>query len=279
MLTQHITPEVLRWIVAQANAGHRPEAVVEAMQRSGWDHDVACKAVEESKRGSPDAVPEAVPVPAPRLDARPCVLRTADRDVAVLVSMTLPRVVVFGGLLADDECDALVAAASARLARSQTVDNWSGGSEVTDHRTSEGAFFRRGETALLERIEARIAQLLDWPAERGEGMQVLRYRAGAEYRPHHDYFDPTVPGNQRLVGEAGQRVGTLVTYLASPAGGGGTTFPDVGLEVAPVKGNAVFFSYGVAHRSSLTLHGGAPVTEGEKWVATKWLRARAFRTP
>jgi prolyl 4-hydroxylase len=25
-----------------------------------------------------------------------------------------------------------------------------------------------------------------------------------------------------------------------------------------------------------TLHGGAPVLEGEKWVATKWLREREF---
>ena len=25
-----------------------------------------------------------------------------------------------------------------------------------------------------------------------------------------------------------------------------------------------------------TLHGGAPVIEGEKWVATKWLRERQY---
>jgi prolyl 4-hydroxylase len=25
-----------------------------------------------------------------------------------------------------------------------------------------------------------------------------------------------------------------------------------------------------------TLHGGAPVTQGEKWVATKWLREGEF---
>lgn len=25
-----------------------------------------------------------------------------------------------------------------------------------------------------------------------------------------------------------------------------------------------------------TLHAGAPVLEGEKWVATKWLRERAY---
>ena len=74
----------------------------------------------------------------------------------------------------------------------------------------------------------------------------------------------------------GQRVGTLVMYLNEPQGGGATIFPEAGLEVAPVKGQAVFFSYDRAHPSTGTLHGGAPVLAGEKWVATKWLREGRF---
>jgi prolyl 4-hydroxylase len=65
-------------------------------------------------------------------------------------------------------------------------------------------------------------------------------------------------------------------YLNTPLAGGATTFPDVGFEVAPIKGNAIFFSYDRAHPSTGTLHAGAPVTEGEKWVATKWLRQGVF---
>ena len=65
-------------------------------------------------------------------------------------------------------------------------------------------------------------------------------------------------------------------YLNTPEGGGATTFPDVGLEVSPVRGNAVFFSYDRPHISTRTLHGGTPVIEGAKWVATKWLREREF---
>jgi prolyl 4-hydroxylase len=67
-----------------------------------------------------------------------------------------------------------------------------------------------------------------------------------------------------------------VAYLNTPERGGATTFPDVNLEVAPVKGNAVFFSYDRAHPMTKTLHGGAPVLAGEKWVATKWLREGRF---
>ena len=108
-------------------------------------------------------------------------------------------------------------------------------------------------------------------------LQVLRYRPGAEYKPHHDYFDPVHPGTARILERGGQRVGTVVIYLNTPEGGGATTFPDVGLVVAPVKGNAAFFAYDKAHPSTKTLHGGAPVTAGEKWVATKWMREREFK--
>ena len=65
------------------------------------------------------------------------------------------------------------------------------------------------------------------------------------------------------------------SWAQTPAGGA-TTFPDAGLDVAPVAGNAVFFSYERASPSTRTLHGGAPVTAGEKWVATKWMRERRF---
>jgi prolyl 4-hydroxylase len=74
----------------------------------------------------------------------------------------------------------------------------------------------------------------------------------------------------------GQRVGTVVMYLSTPQQGGGTSFPEVALEVAPIKGNAVFFSYDRPHPISRTLHAGTPVIAGDKWVATKWLREGEF---
>ncbi len=156
------------------------------------------------------------------------------------------------------------------------MDNSTGGSEVNAARTSDGMFFERGETPLIERIERRIAELVRWPVERGEGLQVLRYRPGAQYKPHHDFFDPAHPGTANILRRGGQRVGTVVMYLNTPAGGGATTFPEVGLEVQPVKGNAVFFSYERPLASTRTLHGGAPVLDGEKWVATKWMREGVF---
>ncbi|MEX8492536.1 2OG-Fe(II) oxygenase [Sphaerotilus sp.] len=283
MSTQTATPELRLWILEQAQAGHSPDAVLQAMQQSGWNEEVALAALEQTLEGflaeqaRLQARPSAVLVPEPDLAQSPCELPLPDGQVVrVVVSMRKPRVVVLAGFLSDEECDALRQLAAPRLARSETVDNSTGGSEVNEARTSAGMFFGRGETALIERIEQRIAALVRWPVENGEGLQVLHYRPGAEYKPHYDYFDPAQPGSATILQRGGQRLGTVVMYLNTPEAGGGTIFPDAHLEVAPIKGHAVFFSYDRAHPDTRSLHGGAPVIAGEKWVATKWLRERRF---
>jgi len=71
-------------------------------------------------------------------------------------------------------------------------------------------------------------------------------------------------------------LGTFLIYLNTPLAGGATTFPDAGVTVHAVAGHAVFFAYPLPTPQTKTLHGGAPVTAGEKWVATKWLREGLF---
>lgn len=279
---QQITPELRRWIVEQAQAGHAAEAVLRTMIASGWQEDVALDALESTLRGhleqqaQAQGLPPASAVPDPALAESPVTIDAGDRQVDVLQAMYNPRIVLFGNLLSADECEQLIALARPRMARSLTVATRTGGEEVNDDRTSNGMFFQRGENELVQRIEARIARLLNWPVENGEGLQVLQYRPGAEYKPHYDYFDPAEPGTPTILKRGGQRVGTLVMYLAEPAKGGGTTFPDIHLEVFPKRGHGVFFSYDRPHPSTRTLHGGAPVLAGEKWIATKWLRQGRF---
>ena len=270
--TQAVTPELRDWIVAQFRAGCAPDDILKAMRASGWEDAVARMALAQAL---PGALPTAPP-PGPDLVAAPTVLQLPDREVTVLLSLQHPRLVLLGGFLSEDECDALIALSRPRMARSQTVDRQSGGSEVNDARTSDGMFFERGEAPLVRRIEQRIAALLRWPVEHGEGLQVLRYRPGAQYRPHFDYFDPAHPGTAAVLRQGGQRLATLLMYLQAPQRGGATVFPDAGLQVSPAKGHALFFSYESPDPSTGTLHGGAPVLAGEKWVATKWLREGAY---
>ena len=276
---QVVTPELRDWIVAQAAAGHSPAIVVEAMKASGWAEPVARIALAttlgEKVAGLPPAAP---PRPMPGRDisaARPR-LPAGDREVALLMAMTHPRVVVFGDLLSDEECAELIALARTRLSRSETVATRTGDSEVNEARTSDGMFFLPGEFPVCARLEARLARLLGWPLENGEGLQILRYLPGAEYKPHYDYFDPAEPGTPAILKRGGQRLASIVCYLNTPEAGGATVFPEAGIEVAPVRGNAVFFSYDRPDPSTRTLHGGAPVTAGVNWVATKWMREGRF---
>jgi prolyl 4-hydroxylase len=278
-----ITPELRRWIVEQAQAGYDASVVLQSMLDAGWDEDVAAEAMQVTLQDHLNELaveqwqPATEPVPEPRLDQSPAQVDCGDRAVDVLLTMAKPRIVVFGNLLSPEECDALIADAEPRLARSLTVATKTGGEEINADRTSDGMFFQRSQNPLIQRIEERIARLLNWPVENGEGLQVLHYRPGAEYKPHYDYFDPAEPGTATILQRGGQRVGTLVMYLNTPEKGGSTTFPDVHLEVAPQRGNAVFFSYERPDPATRTLHGGSPVVAGEKWIATKWLREREFK--
>lgn len=289
MSTQHLTTELRQWLGAQLGNGISREALYQAMLSSGWLPELARAALEEfaAEQGGaaspalpplrePDVVITPGSLPEPALQDQRSVLLPDGHRVEVLMTLQRPRVVVFGNMLSEEECDAVRAAASARLARSETVASAREGSEVNAARTSEGMFFERGENEVIARIEARIAALLHWPLRNGEGLQVLRYRAGAEYQPHYDYFDPRHASSKAILERGGQRVGTLVMYLNTPERGGATVFPDIKLDVMAQKGNAVFFSYERPEPGTLTLHGGAPVLEGEKWVATKWLRQGEF---
>jgi prolyl 4-hydroxylase len=158
------------------------------------------------------------------------------------------------------------------------VDPKTGAYDEHPDRTSSGTHFERAENEVIARIERRISELLGVPVENGEPIQVLRYLPGAEYKPHWDYFDPVQPGNATMLALGGQRVATLVMYLNDVASGGSTVFPEIGLDVLPRRGNAVYFAYAAAdgQLDRRTLHGGSPVIAGEKWIATKWLREAAY---
>ena len=286
---QEITPAVRVWIAEQQAAGFTPEQVVKGLLDVGWGPSMvallmgamlqapaSASPLNAANAANAQPISPTLPVPWPALAGQGLALDAGDRAVKAAVVLHSPPLLVLEGLLSSEECQALIDAAAPRMARSLTVDVKTGGEEKNQARTSDGMFFERGESELIRRIEARIAHLLGWPVENGEGVQVLRYGPGAEYRPHFDYFDPAEPGTPSILQRGGQRVATVVMYLNEPEAGGATVFPDAGLEVLPQRGNAVFFSYSQAHPASLTLHGGAPVVAGHKWIATKWLREREF---
>ena len=266
------------WLRDNVAKGCSDNSILTLMLKNGFKLPVATKALEEVRSGEMDLVAR---VP----QARPSVAIEHNRivcgdghEVRVLTHMKEPYTVYFEHVLTDAECDEMIALSDAQLTKSTVVDMELGTSVPHAHRTSTGCSFKRAEWPLIDCIEQRLAALVNWPVEHGEGLQILRYEQGGEYRAHHDYFNPAHPGSQKHVAEAGQRVGTIIMYLSDVDEGGGTTMPTIGFGVRPRKGSALFFcnvdAYGAI--DPMTLHAGVPVVKGVKYIATKWLREKEF---
>jgi prolyl 4-hydroxylase len=199
------------------------------------------------------------------------------QHIQVAMRITAPDVVLLDNFMTHDECDAFCELSKSTLTKSTVVDDATGAHVGHEHRTSMGTYFTLGQNDLVKKIEARIAEITGTPVPNGEGIQILNYAGGGEYRPHFDYF-PDNTGGRVHTAKSGQRTITVIMYLNDVKAGGATVLPDIKLSVYPKKGSALYFSY-VNSKGQVdpsTLHGGSPVVDGEKWIATKWIRERIY---
>lgn len=288
---------VEEWLVEQIERGCTADSIVDAMvhaghMRKGAERQVRkawlaagktltgqlAQSIAEVAEGAGPEVDEPSASSEAELEAMaansPNSITTTDREVPILFALAVPRVVIFGDFLSHEECDALVEASKAKIVPSLVVDPETGEFVPNTGRTSSGTHFMHAENPLVSRIEARVESLLGFQIAQQEPMQILHYTIGAEYKPHFDYFDPAEPGSKGPLANGGQRIATLVMYLSDVEAGGSTIFPSMGFEVKPRKGHAVYFESLDANGGldQRTLHGGSPVGQGEKWIATKWIR-------
>lgn len=196
-----------------------------------------------------------------------------------------PRLYHLKGFLTDWECEHLKELGLPKLKRTNVLNSTTGEPEPSSVRTSEGTFIGTVDN-VVAMIEQRVAHVTMLPKSHQEIMQILRYKAGQKYLPHHDYFkhEPMV-----VESHGGQRLITFLMYLSSPLEGGETIFPwsnekvegpgwsecaKRGFSVKARKGDAVMFyalhPNGTEDKNSL--HGSCPTLAGEKWSATKWIR-------
>ena len=284
-----IKPQLGSWIEHNLDRGCPPEQLVEGMIAQRFDPPIARGLVRAFVNARNAGVPlngdtvrldtpaTAYRDDAPRISAGNSI-RTVDRVVSVVARLSRPVIAVLANVLSAGECEQLIALARPRLRPSTVVDPVTGENRVAEYRNSEGMFFALGETPFIAALDARFAQIANLPIDHGEGLQVLRYAPGGHSAPHFDFLMPRNPTSEQSLRRSGQRVSSLVAYLNEVPGGGETTFPRAGLAICPQRGNAVYFEY-CNDRSQVdaaSLHAGALVTEGEKWVVTKWMRERRF---
>lgn len=273
-MSPYVNTEWRKWIDVNLERGCSIGSLIEQMVSNGFDRDVARAAVLTIGNSTETASPVSAFEPDTSRIPRGNVVRLPDGPVRVLLRIDQPDIVLIDNFLTAQECELLIAEATPSLEPSTVVNMQDGGRQFHEARTSHGMAFRRGASALLQRVESRIAALVDLPVDKGEGIQVLKYGTGAEYRPHYDYFPEEQAGSKEHLEKGGQRVSTAIMYLNDVDDGGETVFPEVSLHIKPRKGALLYFAYrnSSGQNDPRSLHGGAPVLQGEKWIATKWLR-------
>ena len=180
-----------------------------------------------------------------------------------------PRVTIHRNAFTPEECEHLAQAIADIIAPSVVVDPATGRQMQHPIRNSDGAVIGPTRESLgVTAINHRIAAMVGIAANQGEPLQVLRYAPGQQYRLHSD----------ALPGTANQRIATAIIYLNDGFVGGETAFPDLGIRVVPHSGDMLVFDNVLpdGRPDPRMRHAGLPVTQGVKWIATRWIRARPY---
>eukprot|EP01120_Amphizonella_sp_Union-15-10_P016643 TRINITY_DN888_c0_g1_i1.p1 TRINITY_DN888_c0_g1~~TRINITY_DN888_c0_g1_i1.p1 ORF type:complete len:268 (+),score=47.23 TRINITY_DN888_c0_g1_i1:64-867(+) len=185
-----------------------------------------------------------------------------------------PRAQLFHNFLHEDECNYVMKLVTPSLTRSLVVGD-KGQNIESKARTSMGTFIigDARNDPVIKTIETRIADWTQIPEENGEALYVLRYEKGQYYKAHHDFFL-----TEEKTKRSGDRIATVLMYLAAPEEGGETRFPQTGLKVKVRKGDALlFWDYNPdGSPDPLSLHESLPVVEGTKWCMTKWIHSKKY---
>lgn len=180
-----------------------------------------------------------------------------------------PDVQLFPGLFTAAECSFLVEAARPALQPSSVVDPATGALVANPVRTSDAAAFPFVmENPAIHALTRKLAKASGTQVKNGEPLQVLRYAPGQEYRPHFDAIGAT--DNQRVL--------TFLVYLNEDFEGGETHFLSTGLCVKGSVGDGLLFRNADerGQPDQRSQHAGLPVTKGEKFLASRWIRQRAL---
>jgi hypothetical protein len=186
-----------------------------------------------------------------------------------------PRCVAHAGFLTPALCSYLIERSKPRLIQAQVFDAHLGTLKVDAMRTNTGAAYSLIDTDLvIQLIRARIAHATAVAFEALEPTEVLHYSIGEQYKLHVDFFHPSRPNYAKEMRIRGQRTKTCLVYLNNDYEGGETGFPKLGIQFRGAVGEALVFDNVDATGAGdvNTLHAGQPVTRGEKWLLSQWIR-------
>ena len=189
-----------------------------------------------------------------------------------------PRLRVFQGFASPSECRWVIDRLAPKLGPAMIWNERTGTGDVDPRRSNSAAEIPLAEMdVVIEVLRARISAATRLPEFIFEIPQLMHYAVGQEFKPHHDFLDPTASGLAADFAQRGQRILTFLIYLNEDFDGGETEFPAVGLSWRGGTGDALLLANVTPDNrpDPLTLHAGRPPTRGEKWILSQWIRNRA----
>lgn len=190
-----------------------------------------------------------------------------------------PLLQTFPGFLPPAVCRHVLRIARPQVRPAQVFDPRTG--KAQPHPVRRAHTMNVGPTlcdSVLARVNRRIAAASQTTAAQGEPLAVLAYGPGGEYRPHSDCLPPNAARPEDRLEESGQRIKTLLIALNDGYTGGETAFPALNLTWRGQPGDALLFVNvnDDGTPAPRARHAGQPVTSGEKWLASRWIRERPF---
>lgn len=189
-----------------------------------------------------------------------------------------PQVWVVDNFVTPDECAHILELADGRM--KEALVSKLGTNRASANRTGSVAWVKHDETPLVRGLVRRVGDFVGVHPLHAENIQVVHYAETQEYKPHYDAWDLATPKGKEKTARGGNRAVTALIYLNEVEGGGGTGFPKLDVEVQPQPGRMVIFhnlDEGASSRHRNSLHGGLPVTAGEKWACNLWFRERRYQ--
>ena len=253
-----------RWVVRAAANGHaeakRAEAYFAASGIGGPRNPARARSMLQALAPSD----RFVAVQLALLDHVQCTRKLASAERRLL--LVDPHIELVVGLFSAAECRYLQLLAQPWLEPAMIYATTGEGMR-DPHRDSDNMVIApMTEDLVVQAINHCIASASGTQVSWGEPLHVLRYAPGQQYRPHHDAHS-FGPVEQR-------RVATALLYLNDSYEGGETNFPALGITVRGGLGDLLIFHNLDAGQmpDPRMIHAGLPITAGEKWLATRWIR-------
>lgn len=198
---------------------------------------------------------------------------------AATTELDRPHVETIKGLISQTLCDHVIAQSAPSLSPARIFDPASGDFKPDPYRHSYNMTFWPADLDLvLYAIGARMCAAAGVAPDHGEMLSVLYYQPGMYYGPHYDCLVPGVDGRNEELERNGQRPKTVLIYLNEGYQGGSTNFVRAGFAHKGDIGDAIIFNNVLedGEIDEQSLHESTPVSEGVKWIASKWIRERTY---